>query len=102
MASRNGINIYIPNYFMVVKNCIKYSCSLWVKGTSLLTCSYIGEPRNGRKFKCENKPFIVLILVLRKDLSYLKKKNQIELPCRMFDEFLKNNIKYKSARPFNF
>ena len=39
-----------------------------VRGTSLLTCSYIGEPRNGRKFKCENKLFNVFIMILRKVL----------------------------------
>ena len=31
----------------------------------MLTYSYIGELRNGRKLKCENKPFIVFILILR-------------------------------------
>ena len=36
--------------------------------TSLLTCSYIGKLRNGRKFKCENKRFIVFILVFRRVL----------------------------------
>ena len=39
--------------------------SLLIRGKFLLTCSYIGELRNGRKFKCENKPFIVFILILR-------------------------------------
>ena len=46
----------------------KYFSSLRVRGTSLLTCSYIGELRNGRKFKCENEPFFVFILTLRKVL----------------------------------
>ena len=32
----------------------KYFCTLRVRDTSLLTCSYIGELRNGQKFKCEN------------------------------------------------
>ena len=36
--------------------------------TSLLTYSYIGELRNSRKFKCKNKPFIVIILILRRVL----------------------------------
>ena len=42
--------------------------SLLIKDTSLLTCSYIGELRNGRKFKCENEPFIVFILILKRVL----------------------------------
>ena len=33
--------------------------SLVIKYTPLLTCLYIGELRNGRNFKCEDKPFIV-------------------------------------------
>ena len=71
MARRKGINIYIPKYFMAIKKphtgtCF---CSLGVRGTSLLTCSYIGELCNCRKFKCKNEPFIVLILILRRVLS---------------------------------
>ena len=31
----------------------------------LLTCSYIGELRTGRKLKCDNEPFVVFILFLR-------------------------------------
>ena len=46
----------------------KYFRSLLIKDTSLLTCQYIGELPNGRKFKCENKPFIVFILILRRVL----------------------------------
>ena len=49
---------------------------------SLLTCSYIGELRSGRKFKCDSEPFIVLILILRKSfvLDLIKKKQkQFEL-----------------------
>ena len=46
----------------------KYFSFLLIKDASLLTCSYIGELRNGRKFKCENKPFIVVILILRRVL----------------------------------
>ena len=46
----------------------KYFRSLLIKDTSLLTCWYIGELRNGRKFKCENKPFIVFILILKRVL----------------------------------
>ena len=42
----------------------EYFSSLRVRGTSLLTCSHSGELRNGRKFKCENKSFIVFILIL--------------------------------------
>ena len=36
-----------------------------IEGKFLLTCSHIGELRNGRKFKCENRTFIVFILILR-------------------------------------
>ena len=43
----------------------KYFRSFLTKDTSLLTCSYIGDLRNGRKFKCENKPFIAFILILK-------------------------------------
>ena len=35
-----------------------------------MTASYIGEVRNGRKSKCENEPFIVLILFFRMILSF--------------------------------
>ena len=38
---------------------------LLIRGKFLLTCSYIDEQRNGRKFKCENRPFIIFILILR-------------------------------------
>ena len=38
--------------------------SLLIKDTPLLTWSYIDELRNGRKLKCENKPFIIFILIL--------------------------------------
>ena len=44
----------------------KYFSSLLIRGTSLLTCSYIGELRNGWKFKYENKLFIIFILVVRR------------------------------------
>ena len=68
MATRNSIHIYIPKYFMASRNyCINIH-SLRVRGTSLLTCSYIGELRNGRKFKREHKPFIVFVLILRRVL----------------------------------
>ena len=47
----------------------KYFRSLLIKDTSLLTCEYIGELRNGRKLECESKPaFIVFILILRRVL----------------------------------
>ena len=42
--------------------------SFVIEGTSLLSCSYIGELRNGRKFKFENKLFVVFILTLRRIL----------------------------------
>ena len=71
MACRKSMNICILKYFLAARNCINIllrSSSLRVKGMSLLTCSYIGERRDGRKFKCENKPFIVFILILRRVL----------------------------------
>ena len=45
-----------------------YFRSLLIKDTSLLTCEYISELRNVRKLKCESKPFIVFILILRRVL----------------------------------
>ena len=62
MASIKSVHIYIPKYFKAVRN---YFSSLLIRGTSLLTCSYIGELQNGRKLKCENEPLIVFILTLR-------------------------------------
>ena len=46
----------------------KYFRSLLIEDTPLLTCLYIGELRNGRKFKCKNKPFGIFILILRRVL----------------------------------
>ena len=46
----------------------KYFSSLPVRCTSLLTCLYIGELRNGQKYKCGDKTFIVFILILRRVL----------------------------------
>ena len=46
----------------------KYFSSLLIKDRSLLTCSYIGELRSDRKYQCENKPFIVVILILKRVL----------------------------------
>ena len=68
MASRkSGNNVYLySEMFSGDQKLHKSFSSLRVGGTSLLTCSYIGELRNGRKFKCENKPFMVFILILRK------------------------------------
>ena len=68
MASRKSIHIYISKHVTAVKNCINIFRSLLIKDTSLLTCSYIGELRHGRKFRCENKPFIIFILILRRVL----------------------------------
>ena len=68
MENRKSMNIYI---FYGGQKLHKYFCSLLVRGTSLLTCSYIGELRNERKLKCENEPFNVLILILRRVLSYI-------------------------------
>ena len=61
MATRKSVNIYIPKYFyggQKLHNCFS---SLLIRGTSLLSCSCIVDLRNGRKFKCESKPFIVFI-----------------------------------------
>ena len=44
----------------------KYFSYLLIRGTSLLTWSFIGELRNDWKFKCENKPLIVFILILKR------------------------------------
>ena len=44
----------------------KYFSSLSIRGTSLLTCLYIGDLRNGQKFKREKKLFIVFILILKR------------------------------------
>ena len=60
MASRKSISIY-SEIFYGGQKLHKYFSSLLIRGTSLLICLYIGELRNGRKFKCENKPFIVFI-----------------------------------------
>ena len=68
MANRKGINIHVPKYFMAVRNCINIFV-LYRLEISLLTCSYIGELRNGQKFKCENEPFILLILTLTRVLT---------------------------------
>ena len=67
MVSKKSRNIQFPKHFMAVRNCINILVP-YSLGTSLLTYSYIGELRNGQKFKCENKPFIVFILILRRVL----------------------------------
>ena len=81
MASRKGIHIYIRIYFMAVRNCI-FFFFLRVRGTSLLTFSYIGERRNDRKLKCENIPFIVLTLIVRRafvsDLFIFKPNSNLQ------------------------
>ena len=86
MASRMGIHTYIPKYFYGGQKLHKYVSSLRVRGTSLLTCSYIGELRNGRKSKCENAPFIVLTLILRRFLSWIFFLNSTRIYSR-WDEF---------------
>ena len=40
----------------------KYFSFLRIRGTSLLTCSYIGKLRNGRKFNCENEPLLTVFI----------------------------------------
>ena len=47
--------------------------------SSLLTCSYICEIRYGRKMKCENELFIVLVFIL-KAVSYAGVCSHQKLP----------------------
>ena len=68
MASRKSRYIYIPKHFYGGQKFHNYFSSLLIRGMSLLTCSYIGELRNDWKLKCEKKPFVVFILVLRRVL----------------------------------
>ena len=68
MVSRKSRNIYISKYFKAVRNYINILVLYLIRGTSLMSCSYIGELCNGEKFKCENKPFIVFILILKRVL----------------------------------
>ena len=69
MASRKKEQKYLySEIFYGNQKLHKYFSSSLIRGTSLLTCSYIGELRDGRKLKCENKPFIVFILILRRVL----------------------------------
>ena len=67
MARRRSININTKYVEIIYGGQKMHKCfrSSLIRGTFLLTCSYIGELRNGQKFKCENKPFIVFILILR-------------------------------------
>ena len=69
MASRKSRNIHIRNvlWWSVTAQILVYG-SLLIEYTSLLTCSCIGEVRNGLKFKCENKPSIVFVLTLMRVL----------------------------------
>ena len=60
--------LYSEIFYYGGQKLYKYFSYLLTRGTSLLTCSYIGELRNGLEFKCENKPFIVFILILRRVL----------------------------------
>ena len=45
-----------------------YFSSLLFKMYVSVDLFYIGELRNGRKFKCKNKPFTIFILILRRVL----------------------------------
>ena len=56
--------------FYGVQKLHKYFSSLLIKYTSLSTCLYIGELRNGRKFEFGNKPFFIFILILRRVFSF--------------------------------
>ena len=67
MASRRA-EIFIFRNILWRSEPEKYFSSLLIRDTSLLTCLYIGELHNALKFKCENKPFIVFILILRRVL----------------------------------
>ena len=68
-GEQKGNKYLYSEIFYGVQKLHKCFGSLRVRGTSLLTCSYIGELRNGQKSICENEPFIVLTLVLRRVLS---------------------------------
>ena len=59
MVSRKSLYIFIFEIFYGGQKLHKYLRSLRTKDTAL---------RNGRKFKCKNKPFIVIILILRRVL----------------------------------
>ena len=63
MASRKRHNYLYFKIFYGGQKLHKCCSYLLIKDTSLSTCSYIGELRNGWKIKCENKPFIVFILI---------------------------------------
>ena len=65
IASRKSRNVYFEMFYGGQKLHNKNFRSLLMKDMSLLTCY---ELRNGRNFECENKPFIVSILILRKVL----------------------------------
>ena len=66
MASRIKQKYLYPEMYYGGQKLHKYFSPLLVKYTSLLTCSYVGELRNGRKFKCDSEPFIVFIFILRR------------------------------------
>ena len=73
MASRKGMHVYIPKYFMAVKNCVPSR----VRSTSQLTCSFTGVLLmcSGRKFESQDdQPFIVFILIQGFCLRFVKKK----------------------------
>ena len=62
MASRKSRNIHVyTETFYGGQKLYTYFCTLRVIGMSLLTCSYVGELRNGQKLKCENELFTVFI-----------------------------------------
>ena len=79
MASRKGINIYIPKYFMAVRNCIK---SFVLYGLEVRLCGFVCISPNYVTVGNLNEPLIVLISSLRRVVSYLvdvKKKNNSNL-----------------------
>ena len=53
MASREEKKYLYFEIFHGGKKLHTYFSYLLIRGTSLLTCSYIVELRNGRKFKCD-------------------------------------------------
>ena len=93
------------------QNLRKYFTSILNKDKSLLACSYIGKLRNGRKIECDNKPFIVFILILKRsfvlDLIFYKlipklqplgrtQRNNPKLEHRVgWSLIFKNNTRYK-------
>ena len=69
MTNRKSINIYIPKYFMAVRNFIHilvlYGLEIRLCRPAHISANYMTD----WKFKCENKLFVVLFLILIRVLS---------------------------------